>query len=147
MPIRTGLAAVLLLVAPAAMYAQPPSNAPAYQLMGRVVMDDGSTVPLTTQIEFICNGQGRKRFRILTNGDFNFTVGADTTEVPDLAMPRDAFGGQRIPFDPRSNTPSSVDSGRFELAGCELRGFLPGAQSSVILLEPRVFEDARGVAF
>jgi TolA-binding protein len=131
------LAAFLLLIVPAAVYAQPPTSAPSYQVTGRVIMDGGSPVPLTTVVEFVCNGQGRRRVRTFANGDFNLTIGGDSTDMPDLTLPRDAFGGQRIPFDPRASTPAGSDSGRFDLAGCELRAVLPGYQSSVISLEPR----------
>jgi tetratricopeptide (TPR) repeat protein len=129
---------LLVLLVPAAIaHAQPPSNAPVYQLTGRVVMDDGSQVPLSTSIEFVCNGQAKKRVKPYSNGDFSLTIGEDSTEMPDVTLPRDAFGGQRIPFDSRTNTPTGNDGGRFEVSGCEIRAVLPGFTSSVIALEPR----------
>ncbi len=124
-------------MAPAAAHAQPPSNAPAYQVTGRVVMEDGSPVPLTTNIEFVCNGLAKKRVKPYGNGDFALTIGEDSSEMPDVTLPRDAFGGQRIPFDSRTSTPTGGDTGRFEVSGCELRAVLPGFNSTVIALEPR----------
>ncbi len=130
------IAVAALSVLPLATHAQLPNVESGYQVTGRLLMADGTPVPPNGAIELTCNGKLNKRVRPYTNGDFVLMLGNDASELPDVVAPGNGVG-QRVPFDPRWNAPSTSDAGRFDLSGCEVRGVLPGYQSNVIAIGPR----------
>src|SRR5260221_7452564 len=135
---RPRAVAVLCFLLSSALLAQQQEAAPGNQMTGRVIMEDGSPVPPSAQVELACHGQIRKRVRSYTNGDFRVSLATDNSETPDIAVGGDLFGA-KIPFDPRSPTKPAGggDVGRFDASGCELRAVLPGYQSNVIAVGPR----------
>ena len=120
------------------------SSAPAgqgsgtYQVNGRVVMENGSSVPDAVAVELICNGRIRSRVRPFTNGDFSLALDDDSQPTGDVTAPRDLSGGRDVPFTGMARqSVAGEDIGRFDLSGCELRASLVGYRSNVIALGPR----------
>ncbi len=113
-------------------------------LRGRVVLDDGSPLPGSVNVELRCFGSVQQQAFTFGNGSFSFEVGARRS----LAFADASVGGAgrnpgsdetRNPFERNRSSQSGFDSAdvSMNLAGCELRAVLPGFQSDRLQLGMR----------
>jgi tetratricopeptide (TPR) repeat protein len=104
------------------------SQTPIY-LSGKVRLSDGSTPPDRVIIERVCNGVVRPEAYTDSKGNFSFQLGGRNAEV---------FFDASVGNEAISRDAGGFGSGRGiserDLAGCEIRGSLPGFQSESIML-------------
>ncbi len=112
-------------------------------LRGRVVLDDGSPLPGSVNVELMCLSSVRQQASTFSDGGFSFAVGARSNTAFADASVSGAAGSPEgdEPRNPlarrqRSLSQSGLAStgGSMNLAGCELRAVLPGFQSDRLQL-------------
>ncbi len=134
---RRDIAAAVFFLSLASPVLAWQSDPGAYRATGRVVMQDGSPIPDAVMVEFICHAQVQKRVKPFANGDFVLVLGNDSSDLPDLTMPRSATAAGALPFSTKGQNLGGEDVGRFDFSGCEVQALLAGFQSNRIVLGPR----------
>lgn len=100
---------------------------PATIISGKVVLDEGTPLSESAEIQTICKGQKRTETHTDSHGNFSLQFGSS---VPSSEYGYDAdSGGMKAPM----GRPE-----RRDLAGCELQASLAGFRSESITLDGRV---------
>jgi TolA-binding protein len=115
-------------------------------ISGKVSLEDGTPLPQGVRVEMLFNGQVRRQEYTRTDGGFTFELGgSNRSTLPDASVSSledgpwggrgsvDSLGGQR------------EFGGRIDLSGWEIRAFLPGYQSDVVILASRSVLDTPDV--
>jgi tetratricopeptide (TPR) repeat protein len=97
-------------------------------LTGRVVLDSGEPAPSETAIQRVCHGQTVIEGYANSKGEFSIFLGQNSQLFSDASTGA-STGGAAFP----GAAPVDLRS----LPACEIRAFLPGYQSSSILLASR----------
>ncbi len=120
-------------------------------LTGRVVLEDGTPLPEAAAIERVCNTvHSREGFTDL-RGRFNVQLGRSTHVVADASenSVEAGFGGPGLGTMGARQTGNMPDSSAtlspHDLMSCELRAFLPGYRSDVVMLSGRRYSDSPDV--
>ena len=95
---------------------------------GKVMLQDGGSLPEPVPIERVCNGTVRREGYADTKGQFEFQLGMNLT-FQDASE-----NDSRMTPASQSRSGSNANLRALELNGCELRAVLAGYQSSVVIL-------------
>jgi len=96
-------------------------------LLGRVVTEDGTPVPIDAVVERVCNNKVLQQVHASSRGDFSMQLGSRVDSFLDASGdPRSQSG------DASKNSMMGIS--RRELTDCELRATLSGFHSSAISL-------------
>ena len=101
-------------------------------LAGKVVIDDGSLLTESADIQTICKGQKRTETHTDSHGSFSFQFGS---------LSATSSGGEFDADTPSRNAPAAGRPDRRDLRDCELRASLAGLTSESIVLGGRFSGD------
>ena len=134
-PSRTG--------SPSTTTTPPPSNTPSMPqeqqlifISGKVMTDDGTSVPRDVTIERLCNSRVVQQTHAASNGTFSMQIGGMSGPLFDGTATADADPGvgRFGTMGPAAQSPGFSMGGRRDLAYCELQAYSPGFRSSVVNL-------------
>jgi tetratricopeptide (TPR) repeat protein len=105
-------------------------------ISGKVMTDDGTSVPRDVTIERLCNSRVVQQTHAASNGTFSMQIGGMTGPLFDGSATADADPGvgRFGTMGPAAQSPGFSMGGRRELAYCELQAYSPGFRSSVVNL-------------
>ena len=104
-------------------------------ISGSVVLDQGGPPPEPVAIERVCGGSAHKEGYTDSKGHYQIQLGQnfELQDVSETGNSNGPFGlGSRSSLGSSSNVTGGVNPR--DLMGCELRGMLPGFQSSTVMI-------------
>src|SRR3954462_2139081 len=105
-------------------------------ITGSVVLQDGTPPPEPIAIERMCGGSAHKEGYTDSKGHYQIQLGQNF-ELQDVSESSNAMGGFGSGNPPGMGSPGGMGLGGVnprDLIGCELRGLLPGFQSSNVMI-------------
>ena len=105
-------------------------------ITGSVVLQDGTPPPEPVAIERVCGGSAHKEGYTDSKGHYQIQLGQNF-ELQDVSESSNSMGGFGSGSRPGIGTPGGMGLGGVnprDLIGCELRGLLPGFQSSNVMI-------------
>jgi len=102
-------------------------------ISGKFALDDGSVPPELVRVELTCNSIAKPQGWSDTKGKFSVQLGTpNPDDLFDLTYSKTV---ERAPSGPAGTTAApSIDAPPRDLAGCDIRGVLPGYRSDVASL-------------
>lgn len=114
-------------------------------LTGKVVTEDGSSVPESIVVELACHGSVRQQVHTFKEGEFSFDLSPHSSSASvDASVGRNDADN----VNPFARVPGSEYAGggeQVDLSGCEVRANLPGYVSDRIQLGLRRAMDRPGI--
>ena len=96
-------------------------------LLGRIITNDGTTVPSNAMVERVCNNKVRQQVYASSRGDFSMQLGSRADSFLDAS-------GDSTSQSRSASKDSMMGISRRELTNCELRASATGFHSAVISL-------------